>query len=203
MSDQERILITVRTYPTISKEYVETVCTGGINESGEWRRLYPVPLRYLEEDRQFRTYDIVRLKLRPGADGRPETRRPMLETVEIEDHLKHWQSRCDWVNPTIHSSLAEMKEKGRTLAPVAVREVLEFTAEPCDPEWTPEQKDILKQELMFDRLALEKIPYNFRVRWIDQDGDENNSLIIAWELRETWRQYRRQYPDPIPKMREK
>ena len=43
----ERILITVKTYPTLSKKYAELVCTAGVNETGEWRRIYPVPFRQL------------------------------------------------------------------------------------------------------------------------------------------------------------
>ena len=44
---QEEILITVKTYPTLSKKYHELVCTAGVNTEGEWRRLYPVQFRQL------------------------------------------------------------------------------------------------------------------------------------------------------------
>ena len=204
MIERERILITVRTYPTISKRHLETVCTGGINDRGEWRRLYPVSLRYLEEDRQFRAFDVVDVELRPGDDGRPESRKPKMESMRIIEHLKGWRARCDWVNPTVCPSMAGMVAAGRTLGPVALREVLEFMAEPSAPDWTPEQKEVLKQELMFgERLPLEKIPYDFRLRWVDEDGHEHSSLILAWELYETWRQYRHRYSDPIAVMREK
>lgn len=43
MSDKKRIYIVVKTYPTISEEYSELVCTAGILEDGSWIRLYPVP----------------------------------------------------------------------------------------------------------------------------------------------------------------
>jgi hypothetical protein len=48
----ERILVTVRTYPNLSTKYIETVCTGGINDKGEWRRLYPVPFPQNQEEKQ-------------------------------------------------------------------------------------------------------------------------------------------------------
>ncbi len=41
---RERILITVKTYPTLSKSHVELVCTAGFREDGAWVRIYPVPL---------------------------------------------------------------------------------------------------------------------------------------------------------------
>ena len=41
---KERVLITVKTYPTLSSKYGELVCTAGIRASdGEWIRIYPMP----------------------------------------------------------------------------------------------------------------------------------------------------------------
>lgn len=202
--EKERILITVRTYPTLSNKYVETVCTGGITDRGEWRRLYPVPLRYLDENRQYRTFDVVEVEVKPGSDGRPETRRPHPPSLRIIEHLSGWPARCDWINPTINPSLAAMEAAGKTLAPVKVREVLDFTAIPCEAEWTAKQQELLKQDILFDeRHPLEKIPFDFRFRWLDGDGVEHDSLVLAWEFGETWRQYRRKYTNPIEVMREK
>ncbi len=42
---KQRILVTVKTYPTLSRKYGETVCTAGIGEDGTWIRIYPVPFR--------------------------------------------------------------------------------------------------------------------------------------------------------------
>ena len=202
--EKERILITVRTYPTLSSKYIETVCTGGITDAGEWRRLYPVRLRYLEKHQQYRTFDVVEVEVNPGKDGRPETRRPHLPSLRITARLEGWQARCDWVNKTIHPSLAAMQAAGRTLAPVKVQEVLGFTATPCDPQWTPKQQELLKQDELFDeRHPLEKIPFEFRFRWRDGDGTEHLSLVIAWEFGETWRRYRHSYKNPIQVMQEK
>ena len=198
------MLITVRTYPCVSARYTETVCTGAITDKGEWRRLVPVSLRYLEEDRQFRTFDVVELDVNPGKDGRPETRSPHLPSLKVTDHLDEWGARWAWVKPTVFRSLADMKSQGRTLAPVAVAEVLEFTAKPSDPDWTPEQKEKLKQELLFEeRKPLEKLPYEFRFRWRDCGGESHDSLILSWEILETYRQYRLDYQDPIDVMRNK
>lgn len=202
--ESERILITVRTYPQISSKYIETVCTGGINEKGEWRRLVPVPLRYLERERQFRTFDEIQIDLDPGKDGRPETRTPRLNTLKVIRHVEDWPVRIDWIKPTCLPSLKAMQDAGRTLAPVEVREVLEFTAKRTSEEWSAIQKEKLKQEDLFEeRLPLEKLPYDFHFRWKDGDGDEHNSLIMAWEISQTWRQYRAKYEDPIATMREK
>jgi hypothetical protein len=204
MKQAERILITVRTYPAISTKYIETVCTGGITDAGEWRRLYPVPLRYLEGDQQYRTFDVVSVQVDPGKDGRPETRIPRLPSLRVMSHLDDWTSRCQWINPTIHPSMKAMIAAEKSLAPVAVRRVMEFIANPTSGEWTPQQKAKLMQDQLFeDRKELEKIPFDFRFRWEDEDGEEHDSHVLAWEFGETLRQYRRAYSDPVEKMREK
>ena len=40
-----KVLITVKTYPTLSAKYDELVCTAGFREDGTWIRIYPVPFR--------------------------------------------------------------------------------------------------------------------------------------------------------------
>jgi hypothetical protein len=201
---RERILITLRTYPVFSRKYLETVCTGGVTSGGLWRRLYPVPLRYLEPEKQYRTFDIVDLEVRPGKDRRPESRVPVITTMRVVSSLKSWTQRRDWIERTAFSSLEEMIAAGRSLAPVRVREVIEFIAEPGSPEWNPSQLDQLRQQNLFEeRKPLAKIPYDFRFRWIDGAGKEYNSHVIAWEFGETWRTYSEIYPDPVAKMRDK
>lgn len=201
---QERILITVRTYPTFSKSYIETVCTGGINDRGEWRRLYPVALRYQDESKKYGTYDVVEVALRDGTDGRPETRKPEMSTLSITGHARPWRDRCQWINPTICPSLAAMTSANRSIGPIAVRRVLELIAEPTASDWSAEQRAQLQQSLLFEkRLDLEKVPFDFRLRWEDQDGQEHGSLVLAWEMYQTWRRFRRHYPDAVEKLREK
>ncbi len=205
--DTERILITVRTYPTVSTKYTETVCTGGINDRHEWRRLYPVSLRFLEDEKQYQTFDIVSVGLRGNPDGRPESRRPDLATLKVVGHLdttRQWRARREWIIPTAVGSMRELVASGRTLAPVLVREVLDFIAKPDDPEWTPKQKEVLRQMGLFEGpTPLEKLPFDFRLRWRDDEGEEHDSKFIAWEVGQTWRKWRNRYPNPIATMRDK
>lgn len=201
---KERILITVRTYPVISTTYIETVCTGGITDTGEWRRLYPVPLRYLEEEKQYGTFDIVDVDVKPGKDTRPESRTPVNTALKIVSHCKTWEERCKWVEPTVFPSMQAMIDNGRSIAPVRVKKLLEFIAMPGDGAWTAAQLEKLKQENLFEeRKPLEKVPFDFRLRWLDGAGVEYNSHVMAWEFGQTWRSYSRQYADPIAVMRDK
>ncbi|MCK4871714.1 MAG: hypothetical protein KAS72_03210 [Phycisphaerales bacterium] len=205
MDDLERILVTVRTYPTPSTHYQETVCIGGISEDGQWRRLYPVSLRYLWKEQQFRTWDVVQARIQPAkADSRPESRRAHLPTLEVIRHLDTWPARCDWVRPTIRESLQRLQEAGQSLAPVAVASVKDLVAKKTSDEWDGKRARNLKRRMLFDpTLPLEKIPYEFRLIWEDEGGAEHDSLVISWELAQTWRQYRHKYSDPIAQMRTK
>lgn len=205
MNQSERILITVRTYPTPSTKHQETVCVGGIAEDGTWRRLYPVPLRYLRKEQQFRTWDVIRATTRPAKrDRRPESRRAHLPTLEIVDQLTTWSSRTHWVRPTIRPSLAKIVEEGLSLAPVSVTRVKEMTAKSTANEWDGRRAQNLERRMLFDQpRPLEKIPYEFRFVWEDDDGIEHDSLAISWELAQAWRQYRNKYDDPIEQMRAK
>jgi hypothetical protein len=74
---RERILITVKTYPTLSRKYGETVCTAGVREDGSWVRICPVPFRRLEEPEQYRKFDWLECDLVRGhKDPRPESHHP-------------------------------------------------------------------------------------------------------------------------------
>ena len=201
---RERILITVRTYPVISQKYIETVCTGGITDNGEWRRLYPVPLRYLDTERRYKTFDVVDVEVKPGKDTRPESRVPVIASLRITSKLKGWAERRNWIEKTAFASVDEMVAAGKSLAPVRVREVLEFVAKPDSAVWTAAQLEKLKQGNLFDaRQPLEKIPFDFRFLWIDGAGKQYNSHVMAWEFGETWRSYSKRYSDPVSVMRDK
>lgn len=201
----ERILITVKTYPCISKKYLETVCTAGVNQEGQWIRLYPVQFRYLDPDKQYRLYDIIETEFDPHGshDGRPESRRPKLETIRVVDHLKEWSSRHQWIGKTIFSSLDELMNAGRSIGPVRVGEVIDLIARKVDDEWSAKQKEQLKQDGLFEkRKPLEKIPWEFRFIWKDADGIEHDNMFISWEVCETFRKYRLHYENPIERIRE-
>ena len=74
----ERILVTVKTYPTMSTKYGETVCTAGIREDGTWVRIYPVPFRRLGEEEQYKKFDWIEAQFQKSSrDRRPESLNPM------------------------------------------------------------------------------------------------------------------------------
>jgi hypothetical protein len=95
---RERILITVKTYPTLSRKHGETVCTAGVRSDGTWVRLYPVPFRRLEDAEQYRKFDWIELDVRKStSDHRPETHHPTdAKSIHPVGHLdtkNAWRER--------------------------------------------------------------------------------------------------------------
>ena len=97
--DKTRVLITVKTYPTLASKYDELVCTAGFREDGSWVRIYPIPFRKLDFDKQFKKYDWVEVNLvRNSSDFRPESYRPYSidNAFEIVGHIdtgNNWMLR--------------------------------------------------------------------------------------------------------------
>ena len=81
---RKKILITVKTYPSISSKYEELVCTAGFDEESNFIRIYPMPFRKLDYDKQYRKYHWVEMDLiKNTSDFRPESYRPA--NIEAED----------------------------------------------------------------------------------------------------------------------
>ncbi|HND48961.1 MAG TPA: hypothetical protein PLL95_10405, partial [Anaerolineales bacterium] len=58
-----RVLITVKTYPLPSRSYTELVCTAGLLNGERWIRMYPIPFRFLQDQKQYPKYSWVDVNL--------------------------------------------------------------------------------------------------------------------------------------------
>jgi hypothetical protein len=58
-----KVLITVKTYPTLSTKYEELVCTAGFREDGSWIRIYPVQFRNRPYGQQYKKYQWIEIDL--------------------------------------------------------------------------------------------------------------------------------------------
>jgi hypothetical protein len=70
----KRLLITVRTYPVPAQKTIEASCTGGVTRDGKWMRLFPVPYRFLDEDKRFAKWQWIDVNvIKAPSDARPES----------------------------------------------------------------------------------------------------------------------------------
>ena len=225
---KERVLITVKTYPTLSKKYGETVCTAGVRADGSWMRIYPVPFRRLEETEQYRKFDWIETEfIRGTADPRPETRHPadlakMLPVGHIgtEDN---WRERRDLLLKTckvydrLEPLLTGAKENRLSLAVFKPAKIRGFIWEDDDREWNPDKlaqmRDKTRQVEIFADDAwretfkiIPKLPYTFSYQFEDLDGKKSTLQVLDWECGQLyWNCLRRHSHEEIAleKVREK
>jgi hypothetical protein len=201
--DKERILITVKTYPTLSRKYGETVCTAGVRADGSWVRLYPVPFRRLGEAEQYSKYDWIECRLgRNKSDPRPETFRPLdfeeLRPVAQMGTSDKWHARRTLLLKTarVYTRLDELiagaKANQVSLAVFKPTRVLDFVWEEDDRDWNPDKvrqmRDQTRQHELFEDNAwrntfkvIPKLPYNFSYRFEDAAGRTSEMQILDWE----------------------
>lgn len=199
---RERILITVKTYPTLSRKHGETVCTAGIRADGSWIRLYPVPFRRLGETEQYRKFDWVELDTKKSSsDQRPETLHPTDAKAMLPvDHLDtgdHWRERRRVLgNVTVHSQMQPLldgaKKNTMSLALFKPTRILDFIWEPCERNWDEAKVAAMREsasqgELFDDEQwrqtfnLMPKLPYNFSYRFEDAEGNRRELQVLDWE----------------------
>ena len=201
--EKQRILVTVKTYPTLSRTYGETVCTAGIREDGTWVRIYPVPFRRLNESEQYRKYDWIECRLvRRTADPRPESFSPAdqneLTPVGHIDTSDKWRERRRLLLQTaqVYDRLDRLIEgaKSNTLSLAVFKptKVTDFIWENEDRNWN--QEKLHQMRALHSQLALfednswrqtfqliPKLPYSFSYRFEDLTGKRSKLQVLDWE----------------------
>jgi hypothetical protein len=194
-----KVLIAVKTYPTISTKYDELVCTAGFREDGTWIRIYPVPFRKKSYDEQYKKYDWIEVDLvKNDSDFRPESYRPQTIDSEIKviGHIhtgNNWEERRKFCLGKIYYNLAELiaeaKEKQicTSLAVFKPSEIVDFIAEPVQRKWDKDKIAKLNQLNIFETNSsgkidiVQKLPYKFKFIFKDNEGTESRLMIEDWE----------------------
>jgi hypothetical protein len=194
-----KVLIAVKTYPTISSKYDELVCTAGFREDGSWIRVYPVPFRKLDYASQYKKYDWIELDLvKNTSDFRPESFRPKSLDTEIKviGHIppsEYWSERKEIVLKNVYTNFKILKTEARdrniktSLAVFKPKTIKDFVWKEVSREWSKEKLAYLKQGNLFEKKGNEfevvrKIPYKFSYKMTDEEGTESTMMIEDWEL---------------------
>lgn len=198
-----KVLITVKTYPTISGKYDELVCTAGFREDGTWIRIFPVAFRKKAYDQQYKKYDWIEIDLdKNTGDFRPESFRPHSHDAEIEivGHIgteNSWAERKKFVLGKVYYNLTELIAEAHnkfictSLAVFKPTKILDFKIEEVEREWDAKkiakleeerkQMDLFKQpEDPFE--VVNKLPYKFSFVIEDNQGRESTMMIEDWEI---------------------
>lgn len=205
MSESTKVFITVKTYPTISQKYDELVCTAGITEDGSWVRMYPIPFRKLEYEKQYPKYHWVEAPLeRNTSDVRPESFRvtdlskfKVLNKVGTEDG---WQKRKNIIfkKQKAYTNLTDLIKRASnnelSIATFKPSKIVDLKTEATSREWTKEKLDLLRaksqqlsmfqtpEEVEREFKVVEKVPYKFSYTFLDDSSRESTLMIEDWEI---------------------
>jgi len=186
-SDDHRILILCKTYPSPSSRYVETSCVAGITAEGKLIRLFPVPFRLVEDDQQFKKWQWISARVRRAQDdARSESHRVSVDTISLlGDPLparQHWPERREVLKNVPVFDSFEALEASRvsdniSLGLVRPSRLMGLKITPVkNPSWTEEEKAKLLQEQMQGNLfdaeedqrslkTLKKLPFDFHYEY--------------------------------------
>lgn len=201
---KEKVLITVKTYPTLSTKYDELVCTAGFREDGSWVRIYPIPFRKLEYDSQYSKYQWIEVDLiKNTSDPRPESYKSIkyseirsLEKITTgKDKL--WTERKQFALKKVYTNLEQLITEAKdnkictSLATFKPTEIVDFKIEKVDREW--DHKKLLELEAKAQQSSLfndsdnpfkvvDKVPYKFSYVFKDDSGRTSKLMIEDWEI---------------------
>ena len=196
-----KVLITVKTYPTISKKYDELVCTAGFLEDGSWIRIYPVQFRKKAYSEQYSKYDWIEIDLvKNTRDFRPESFRPVshdtpiIKTGHIKSDGDTWEARRRIVLKKVYHNFTKLIEEAKdrdlctSLAVFKPAKIFDFIyEEEKEKEWPADKLEMFKQLHLFEKdrdndfKVVKKLPYKFSYRFEGEEGKPRKLMIEDWE----------------------
>ena len=134
---RERILVVAKTYPEISTKYGPLVCTVGLNENLEWRRIYPIPAEIFFKEEyshlRFKKWDIIEVEL---TDARPKD--PRIESfkvvnwkdIKVVGHVDRWEDRIGFLEKVLDRDIESVWNSNRSIGVVKPVKLYDFFAKP-------------------------------------------------------------------------
>lgn len=215
---RRRILIWGKTRPELSKSYREVVCTGGVFEDTRGLvRLYPIPLRFLDDEQVFRKYQWIEAEVaRNLSDPRPESFRITPEGIELGETIPpgrgNWDARAEWIMQpdnlfrSVEALQAQQKEVHTSLGlvkPAEVTEVKALRVPQAEAEnfMTRYEEAIRQVDLPLDPdtgrevKPLRAADYRFRIsfRCDDPECTGHEFSVLDWEMDALYFQLRTEY----------
>lgn len=203
--ETRRVLVVAKTYPNPSRTHRETVCTAGIDDQGQWLRMYPVRYRDLPAEQQFRKFDWIEARLRKAADPRPESHNIDNDSIRVVERPSRpqWERRRELLlqacAPSVESLTRDYDDHGRSLGIIKpVVRSFEVTPDP-EPWWSVEQVAALSGEAQMElypdlwdpqsKRPLEKASHQFSYSFTDDEpGCHGHAMrVLDWEVYAYWR----------------
>jgi len=197
---RKRVLIIGRASPEPSKKHIETVCTGAITESGELLRLYPIPLRYLEQEKRYKQWSWAEFEVRKSpSDKRKESYIVREDSIRVLAQVDSEAERFDLLSKGIVSdreTLDVMKQKDRTSIGVVEIDVQDLVGKTRRRDWAKEKPYIKQSHLYVEKKPLEQPPIEIQMRFRCKNNPAckvHRCSLIGWEYTEALRKFEIKY----------
>jgi hypothetical protein len=194
-------VILVKASPQVGRKHGETVCCAGVNDNGEWVRLYPVTFRTLDQASRFRRWDRIRFRWhKPKDDPRPESLRVDHQSIEIVGELRQ-RERLNSLQHLEVTSLDKLRAEGKTLALLRPRDLKFSIEKKPDAVFAEEQKkfaEFAAQADLFNSSPLipyQPCPHIFKYSYVTDDG-QREGTCQDWETDATFYNLSRHYGEP-------
>jgi hypothetical protein len=206
--ERRRILIWGKTRPEVSAKYRETVCTGGMfADTGRLVRLYPIPLRYMNDEKLFQKYHWIEADVARASDRdrRPESYRINPDGIVVREKIGTsdgtWATRAHHVlRPSntfasVEALQAQQAIDHTSLGVVKPKKIVQIVHEPYSkPEreayWRKYRETVAQLPIEFDEDAeivkpLTPPDFRFQVRFTC-DGPAcrlvHKFSVLDWEV---------------------
>lgn len=210
--------IIVKAAPTNTKNHGVTVCTAAILDDGRLLRLYPVPWEQYTGKR-VRKFTRVKVHAVPSDEAarRPESHKIQGGLTIVSDALcsnrpTPWGQRnaliLQSVEPHgVQGLKAKQAKFGTSLGIVKVQELIDFEVNGDPDEIIQEadyretaQKTLSGLPVGMEGSKIDVIAHAFRFRWkclglCCQQGSGHSMQCEDWEIMQSFRNWRRRYPD--------
>lgn len=194
----EKALVLVKAIPQVGETYGETVCCAGITPESQWRRLYPIRFRQLEN--KFNRWQWIEYDWRkPINDPRWESKRVQEDSITILGKARKTE-QTNILNSILVTSYEEAEARGDSLCLVRPKNT-RF-------EWAKKPEDKLNKELKAYELAakqpslLDKVdiipfdpcPFEFKFQFEDNAG-KHSPTCQDWETAAMFFNLRNKYSE--------
>lgn len=209
------VMVVVKAAPVLTSRHEEAVCVAAVTleASPRWIRLFPVPLRDMDDDSRFKKYQEIRLRVAPtNSDQRAESWTPILDSIRpgealgTKDSWAERRRRLEGLNRPTMCELRELNKRGSgpdspTLAIIETDGPPELKIVRREDKQIRELQEravmIASQAKLFDdpfaqRRPLEIVPWKFmyRYRCLAENCGSHTQTIIDWEAVVLWRRVR-------------
>ena len=209
---RSKVTILIKAAPRIGETHGELVCYAGIDDAGNWVRLYPVSFKTLEDSQKFGRWDIIEYDWKmPKGDARSESRRIEHKSLRIVDSLSR-RFQKDFVARHVVESLEEESAANRSLALIRPSNPV-FVVEKKDASTIAKETELADLWHQHDNAGLfgatnkafvprKVAPHSFKYKYETKDG-KREGTCQDWELEATFLKWRQKYgeQDTLAKMK--